>query len=112
MSVTQGSLWSAVNIGVAIVCACLPVFRPLISKVGGLVSGVRSRYGRTTGAEKSVWRRSEHSSYAVSKPVPPYYRINDSHADTLPLTLITADYRQGQSQLFGDIHVQSRVEVV
>lgn len=43
---TKAELWSAVHIGIAVVCACLPVLRPFLITVTRTASSIRRRlYG-------------------------------------------------------------------
>ncbi|KAF4621882.1 hypothetical protein G7Y89_g14465 [Cudoniella acicularis] len=48
---TRAELWSAVHINIAIVCACLPTLRPLLTRALAVVSSISRRlYGSGTGA--------------------------------------------------------------
>ncbi|KAI9050312.1 hypothetical protein LZ554_005479 [Drepanopeziza brunnea f. sp. 'monogermtubi'] len=41
----RAELWSAVHIGTAIICACLPTLRPLIKRASTTASSLRRKYG-------------------------------------------------------------------
>ncbi|KAJ5650186.1 uncharacterized protein N7484_003909 [Penicillium longicatenatum] len=111
----QASLWSVINLGVAILCACLPIYRPLLPKFGQLGSLVRSYYDKPSKGDGSHLpstnsERSNMNSYESRSAN--YYKMNDSQSDALPLTNIAVgDHRSFERDLQG-IRVQREVEVV
>ncbi|CAL3968273.1 hypothetical protein PZA11_006755 [Diplocarpon coronariae] len=46
----RAELWSAVHIGTAIVCACLPTLKPLLKRAGTTASTIRRKYGSSSSA--------------------------------------------------------------
>lgn len=56
-SYSGAGLWSAIHIGMAIICACLPPIRPLLSRkefFTSAVSSVRQRYYSLRGHDSSI----------------------------------------------------------
>ncbi|KAI9782522.1 MAG: hypothetical protein M1816_001860 [Peltula sp. TS41687] len=54
ISFSKGQIWSSIQLGVALICACLPTYRPLLIRFKGVFSSLRQRYG-------SVFSRSSRS---------------------------------------------------
>ena len=55
-SYTGADLWSSIHVGMAIVCACLPTLRPLVTRTGIFASAfasVRQRYYSSRGKHPS-----------------------------------------------------------
>ena len=66
IDLTQGNIWLNVHLGTAIICACLPTFRPLIARRLGSRQGTNSRKG----------------SYATNPPTPFSASRNKAHGGT------------------------------
>ena len=47
-------IWSNLHLGFAIICACLPTYRPLLAKAAASASSLRSTLRQGTGASKST----------------------------------------------------------
>ncbi|KAL4765909.1 uncharacterized protein BDW70DRAFT_155561 [Aspergillus foveolatus] len=94
LPLARAALWSTINLGVAILCACLPTYPPLLIKCGSLFSSLRSRltYG-SKGTHSSIADQTD----AGAQPIRSVYggrekyqtHINNSTSDTYPLTQIT-----------------------
>lgn len=59
----KGGIWSAVELSVGIVCACLPTFGPLFSKI---LPGAGRSYGRSGGYNRHAEGRQAKSSSSKS----------------------------------------------
>ncbi|KAE8372685.1 hypothetical protein BDV26DRAFT_88768 [Aspergillus bertholletiae] len=116
LSLAQASLWSVINLGVAILCACLPIYRPWLPKFGQLSSIWRSHSGKTSHSDSShaPTANTGNSTTKSQKSQPPYYyyEANDSHGDVVPLTRIVASDHRGPGISFQGIRVQQDVEIV
>ncbi|KAJ5248556.1 hypothetical protein N7468_000007 [Penicillium chermesinum] len=115
LSLAQASLWSVINLGVAILCSCLPIYRPWLPKFGNLPSILRSRYGKSSQRDSSHLPSSNPGTSTTTKSYLSrsmyYHQMNDSHGDVLPLTQIAVDDRQVPGEPFQGIRVQRDVEV-
>jgi hypothetical protein len=117
VALAQASLWSVINLGVAILCACLPTYRPLLLKVGDLSSSFKSTHMRSSCADvsaaKSDLSSANSGNYSTGSG---YYRkMDDSTSDAVPLTKVTGGERRDArftGMPFDGIHVQRDVEVV
>lgn len=100
-------------------CACLPVFRPWIPKIGTFVSSVRSRYGSSDN--RSTMPYSDHSSIEMAKPSPAYQKVHESSLASQDMSdcpngalssiHITGGGIHGSGRSLDGIRVQSHVEV-
>ncbi|KAL4985185.1 hypothetical protein BDW68DRAFT_189860 [Aspergillus falconensis] len=94
LPLARAALWSTINLGVAILCACLPTYPPLLVKCGSLFSSLRSRltYG-SKGSHSSTANQTEtgvqpnRSVYGGREKY--QMDMNNSASDTYPLTQIT-----------------------
>ncbi|KAL4993408.1 hypothetical protein BDV10DRAFT_179227 [Aspergillus recurvatus] len=94
LPLARAVLWSTINLGVAILCACLPTYPPLLVMCGNLFSSLRSRltYG-SKGSHSSTADQTETGG----QPIRSVYggrekyqlHMNNSASDTYPLTQIT-----------------------
>ncbi|PBP25969.1 integral membrane protein [Diplocarpon rosae] len=62
----RAELWSAVHIGTAIVCACLPTLKPLVKRASTTASTLRRKYRSSTRA--SMPSSATNRSTADAKP--------------------------------------------
>ncbi|RDW93801.1 uncharacterized protein DSM5745_01123 [Aspergillus mulundensis] len=94
LPLARAVLWSTINLGVAIICACLPTYPPILVKFGSAFTSLRSRltYG-SKGSRNSIEEQTEtagtttRSLYGGREK----YRahLNNSASDIYPLTQIT-----------------------
>ncbi|TVY85658.1 Satratoxin biosynthesis SC1 cluster protein, partial [Lachnellula willkommii] len=93
----KAELWSAVHIGIAIVCACLPTLRPLLNRATASVSSLSHRIygtrsstkgasGDYTGSSNAGSRNRGRTEDLALKSVSGANRPTDPHADTMRLT--------------------------
>ncbi|KOC18278.1 hypothetical protein AFLA70_59g003510 [Aspergillus flavus AF70] len=112
LSLAQASLWSVINLGVAILCACLPIYRPWLPNFGKLSSIWRSTYGKTSRSHIPTTKPGTSAMKNYESQLTYCYGTNDNHSDAVPLTRIVADDRRGPGISFQGIRVQQDVEVV
>ena len=65
VSFTKSQLWSNIHIGTAIVCACLPTYRPLLAKASAFSQSLRLRYGTIFRNEKTTKASKESRTYPL-----------------------------------------------
>ncbi|TVY50679.1 Satratoxin biosynthesis SC1 cluster protein 4 [Lachnellula cervina] len=93
----KAELWSAVHIGIAIVCACLPTLRPLLNRatasvsslshrIYGTRSGSKGTSGDYTGSSIAASRNRGKTEDVALKSVSGANSPTDPHADTMRLT--------------------------
>ncbi|TVY37562.1 Satratoxin biosynthesis SC1 cluster protein [Lachnellula occidentalis] len=93
----KAELWSAVHIGIAIVCACLPTLRPLLNRATASVSALSHRMkgtrsstngasGDYTGSSNAGSNNRGKAEDLALKNVSSANSPTDPHADTLRLT--------------------------
>ncbi|PVH72434.1 hypothetical protein DL98DRAFT_563529 [Cadophora sp. DSE1049] len=63
----RAELWSAVHIGIAIVCACLPTLRPLIKRASTTASSLRRKYGSSSSSGQDTSANGSGTSNAASR---------------------------------------------
>lgn len=79
---TQGDIWSNIHAGTAIICACLPTYRPLFPRLAAFSNNVRQRYRNLVNSTRRT--RSTKSSaeeIPVDLPKSRYTEIADGHRD-------------------------------
>ena len=91
VSFTNVVLWTHLHLATAIICACLPTYRPLIRKAGGFTTSLHKRYGplvhkswtrskKTTGNDMTYM--AQHTAdYSVNRNM-------DPHGDRVHLTAL------------------------
>ncbi|MCJ1459112.1 hypothetical protein MMC28_009489 [Mycoblastus sanguinarius] len=117
-------IWGIVENGLAIICACLPTYRPLLSKVFSLGTDVRAWYSSLLGNTRS-WGGGSHSSKSTpaadankSDSRKHYNQIEDGTLDGAHLTSVigdleaSADIVAGKDIPLNSIHVKNTTEVV
>lgn len=115
-SYSRGILWSTVELGVALICACLPTYLPLVPKSFGLSSTVRSWYNSLLSVMRSRPRgfrggqpNNDLSGYNS------FDHRESSSMDKVHLTQAIGGERTKQHNNLGnshDISVESRIEIV
>lgn len=113
----QASLWSVINLGVAILCACLPTYGPLLLKIGTLGSSAGSRQTKSShaGASTTKLNTSSGTSANYSTRSGYYHKMDDSTSDAVPLTEVAAEGERDAKFPripFHGIRVQRDFEVV
>ena len=109
--------------GVAIICACLPIYRPLVTKAVELSSKVRDEYGsllllRTFHRNKSSRLSNSLGRDSSTNNTGTYNNLVHPNEDVIHLTKVTgASYRDNYEFLsrdpkVGTTDVQRPVEVV
>ncbi|KAK0112312.1 hypothetical protein ONS96_001560 [Cadophora gregata f. sp. sojae] len=63
----RAELWSAVHIGIAIVCACLPTLRPLIKRASTTASSLRRKYGSSSSSGQDTSANGSGGSNVASR---------------------------------------------
>ncbi|MCJ1319450.1 hypothetical protein MMC15_004786 [Xylographa vitiligo] len=88
----QVDLWSILHVCTGIICACLPTYRPLLTKVTALPSTLRKKYNLWSTSQKLGDSTQEDSRQLPSMKLSNgyYYSTADSHGDEVPLTSIEA----------------------
>ena len=95
----KAELWTNIHIGTAIMCCCLPLYRPLFSKASAQCHGLREehifRFGRSRTAKES----DIDSSYGLARyPTRSNLRYEELHeeptqcADVSNLTQVASGY--------------------
>ncbi|KAL2065587.1 hypothetical protein VTL71DRAFT_3257 [Oculimacula yallundae] len=89
----RAELWSAVHIGTAIVCACLPILRPLIKRATATASSFKRKYGSSLSSRQGSGGNSSGGSPTASRSRRPVEvlalkntRSTSSSADKVHLT--------------------------
>jgi len=80
----QASLWSVINLGVAILCACLPTYAPLFGRFASLGKTHRSVHTSDISTHDSDPRFKSGNSDEMLNGC--YYQMNDSNRDNIALT--------------------------
>ncbi|KAA8651300.1 uncharacterized protein ATNIH1004_000181 [Aspergillus tanneri] len=115
LSLAQASLWSVINLGVAILCASLPTYRPLLPKFESFGSMFRTRYIGWSRADSRT-SKSDGSTCNTYNPRSGYYsKMEGGTGAVVPLTIIAAEesHNAKRDRLpTGGIQVQRDVEVV
>ncbi|KAH6706285.1 hypothetical protein BKA61DRAFT_580541 [Leptodontidium sp. MPI-SDFR-AT-0119] len=73
----RAELWSAVHIGIAIVCACLPTLRPLIKRASTTAASLKRKYGSSSSSGQDSSANGSGGSNAASR--------NRGHTEVLAL---------------------------
>lgn len=81
VSFAKGELWSTIHTGTAIICACLPIYRPLVVKVLAISNTMLHRYGTILG---------NHTSNPASTEYGPSV-MDHSPGDKIGCTEVRAD---------------------
>ena len=108
-------VWSTIELGVGILCACLPTYRPLLRQISALYSSARSYHGRQKP------RRTTSSSLTKDSGIKMGSGYN--HIDHKPIDKTCSSVAVGglkfreqeeafQSYQLNKIYVESRIDVV
>ncbi|KAL2849434.1 hypothetical protein BJX68DRAFT_267282 [Aspergillus pseudodeflectus] len=85
------AMWSVINIGTGILCACLPTFPPLLAKARDLYRSLHSRGSQGSSATSIASRKASaiqgNAFHGMNGKA--YSDLNGSTLDTVPLTQIT-----------------------
>ena len=110
VSVLRDELWINLHVSTAIVCACMPTYRPLLSRAVQATSSFRNRYSNKTGTTKaSAMNDSSYSSQADSRNRRPNYaKLDGSGSDVMKLHDVAHDIQVPANA----IAVKRTVEVV
>lgn len=104
VSLPPGLDWSTVELGVAIICACLPTLRPIFPKRPLMSTSLKNWYNSLRGSSKSSQgthsRGVSRSTYG-NKPAPGYNRFDTETPDTIYLTDIVGGRRAGEQNEMG-----------
>ena len=116
-SYSRAILWSTIELGVALICACLPTYRPLLPKTFGLPSTVRGWYTSLLSVTRSRGSTKATSNNDLSG----YNKFDHRESfsmDKVHLTQAIGGNKSRQNDELGNscplhgIAVESRVEVV
>ena len=104
-SYSGANLWSAIHIGTAIICACLPPIRPLVNRprfIPSAFSSIRRRYYNSRGRQNRseggsstslTKERENHDSEAFELPVLPELPASPSlYADDMAIRRDRSSY--------------------
>lgn len=115
----NGFVWSNVQLGTSIVSACLPIYRPLLSKCAVLHARISSSYHFPLSSD----RRSSRNSRAgvpsrdgpLPHPRPRYTHFGGPHDDQSRLTKVTGGPVKGAPPVANlplhSISVRSSIEI-
>ncbi|KAL8661111.1 MAG: hypothetical protein Q9202_005925 [Teloschistes flavicans] len=76
VDLTQGDIWLNVHLGTALICACLPTYRPLVSRTSSIMKGFS---GRRSRSNQSNQHTSDSDHPYKLRPVP----NNAGHGDSI-----------------------------
>ena len=114
----KAETWSAVHIGIAIVCACLPTYRPLFARAAATFSSFRRHYYGSGSHTDDSNTRSKASGKVEVLPLKNVSSrttsANDPHGDTQRLTNTgneESHFSTWDAPASGRIAVESRVDV-
>ena len=62
---TQGELWTNIHLGTAIVCASLPTYRPLFSRLSVVTASIRSRFTSMFSSRRPLQSSKPSGSYEI-----------------------------------------------
>ena len=116
VDVSPAMLWSSVQLGVAILCACLPTFAPLLrlarQKLGASSDGTKT-YGYSQRA-KSNNLITQGSVVNTDITASPYYRVQDDPLDTRHTHISNDSSESYKMEGLGShaIHVKRSVDIV
>lgn len=100
----KAELWSAVHIGIAIVCACLPTLRPLLTRATTSATSLRRKLYGSQGTDGSVGYSTTSSAGSKNKAGVEVHALKsvsnsssptDPHGDTTFLTRGSVEIRTG-----------------
>ncbi|TGO55973.1 hypothetical protein BOTNAR_0233g00030 [Botryotinia narcissicola] len=110
LSLAQASLWSVINLGVAILCACLPTYKPLFGKFHTIGTSLwTNHFSANSGSSTTKAAPDSHSN-----PTAYYYRMGDSNGDNIHMTGVSTQIQSGnkaQSLPSDGVRVQRDVHV-
>ncbi|OKL61810.1 hypothetical protein UA08_02875 [Talaromyces atroroseus] len=119
VDLNKAGLWSVINMGVSILCACLPTYRPLLSKLspGPIWKSLCSYRSRKSGTDSSTANLTSNNSKGNNrsnkKRHSNYYRMDGLTVDCLPLAEVVAEERRLEAMEGSNgIRVQRDFEVV
>ncbi|KAF7503814.1 hypothetical protein GJ744_003255 [Endocarpon pusillum] len=119
-SFTEASLWSSIHLGTAVICACLPTYRPLLDRIVSIASPVRRMYASllATRASSKTDPKSTSTDTTLRNGRSSYRCIERSHSHDIHLVNVSidagsADFNKGNDFIFDKgITVRHDVEVV
>ena len=66
VSFTKAELWTNIHIGVAILCSCLPTYRPLVGKLSTFLGSLRQRYTARFSSRQTIKGSEEGTQYPLA----------------------------------------------
>lgn len=120
VSFTKASLWSSIHLGTAVICACLPTYRPLLDRILSIASPIRQIYANLLGMRSSSTTdpKTTPTDSTLHNSRSSYKRMERSHSDEINLVDVSIaagsqDFSHG-NDLISDkgITVRHDVEVV
>jgi len=124
VSFTESALWIHIHVGTAIICACLPTFRPLIAKFWLVSKSFRQRYAGLFSSLRSRRTKSTKGSGADGSETEAYkgpnsrYGLVGAEGDGVCLTDVqSGPYTGSQSSIdkggpMDSVMVRKTIEVV
>lgn len=120
VSFTKASLWSSIHLGTAVICACVPTYRPLLDRIVSMTSPVRRMYTSLldTRASSKTDPRSISTDTTLRNGRSSYKCIERYHSDEIHLVNVSiaagsADFNRGNDFISDKgITVRHDVEVV
>ncbi|KAF7959763.1 hypothetical protein EAE96_001372 [Botrytis aclada] len=110
LSLAQVSLWSVINLGVAILCACLPTYKLLFGKFHTIGTSLwANHFSANSDSSTTKAAIDAHPS-----PSAYYYRMGDSNGDNIHMTGVSTQIQSGneaQSLPSDGVRVQRDVHV-
>jgi hypothetical protein len=119
VSFTGGALWTAVQLGVAIICACLPTYGPLWPPIKSFGSSLRNIYASMLGT--SIRQGTSTTGTESGNGIPGtnsyYKKMDGSNTDHIHLTEISGmkhdqDSTSSNELAIQGIRVKREVDVV
>lgn len=116
-SIKNGFIWTNIQLGTSIVSACLPIYRPLLSKCGWLYGRISSSYRSLLSDRRSSKNASAGGPFRHDGdrgPIRPLYnRFDGAHDDQSRLTRVTGGPSVVNENLpLHSISVRSSIEIV
>lgn len=124
VSFTQGAIWANIHLGTAILCSCLPTYRPLFAHVAASNSSPSTRiFSNLSGSQCHSASAEVEYAYPIdrySKAAAKRYEAIDDLATnnnrfqprSFARTSIANDPEGGKYIVGNQMNVQTRVEVV
>ncbi|KAI9713566.1 MAG: hypothetical protein M1820_000948 [Bogoriella megaspora] len=119
LSFANSDLWIEIQLGTAIVCACLPLYRPLFTKIAKVPTSIRATYGSMVKDTRNTSKLDTVEQDNASNKNSRYARLGYKGHDLNSLTGSTNTHTaqiftggKGQAIPMHSIHVNEEVEVV